>query len=198
VSVDVRFRHTAVLMAVFAALLAYFLLVDGRKDADPNGGDQQMRKAVALFDYSGADVTEVEWSDGPRRTVIRRADGNSPWELAEPSRGKAQDDRVNFAVKTFASLKAERVITDTEVLNHLADYGLQPPHATAVMKLRDGRSFTLYVGDETPDLTNRYVQLKGEEDKVYLVGILLPNYVLDFVAKPPFLPAPTPGASGRP
>ena len=189
-----KFRNTAILIVIFGALLAYFLLVEVRKNIDPSEGNEMMPKPVVLFDHSEADVVELECSDGQARTVIRRVDVNSPWEVIEPGQGEAQGDRVSFAVKWFASLKAERIITDTEVLNNLADYGLQPPHAEGTMKLKDGRSFTLYVGDETPDLTNRYVQLKDKKDKVLLVGILLPNYVIDFIKKPPFVPTPTPAS----
>lgn len=187
-----KLRNTVILIAVFGALLAYFLLVEAPKELDPSTRNPLMPKPVALFDHSEDDVLELDCSDGGSRTVIRRVDANSPWEVIKPRQGEAQDDRVSFAVKWFASLKAERTITDTEVLDNLADYGLQPPHAEGTMRLTDGRSFTLYIGDRTPDLTNRYVQLKGEEDKVLLVGILLPNYVIDFAEKPPFAPTPTP------
>lgn len=188
-----RFRNTAILITVFAALLGYFLLVETQRDFDPTDRNEVMPRPVPLFDHLPDEVVEFECADGQKRTVIRRIDESSAWEVIEPGPpGPAQDDRVNFAVKWFSSLKAERVITDTEVLNNLADYGLQPPHAAGTMKLKDGRSFTLYVGDQTPDLTNRYTQLKGQEDRVLLVGILLPHYIIHFLENPPFLPTPTP------
>jgi len=188
-----KFRNTAILVALFALLLAYFLLIENRKEYDPSEHNEMMPRPVPLLDVAADEVVEFECTDTQKRTVIRRADEKSPWQVVEPGPpGPAQDDRVSFAVKWFASLKAERVITDTEVLNNLAAYGLQPPYAAGTMKLKDGRSFTLYIGDQTPDLTNRYTQLKGEEDKVLLVGILLPHYVIHFLNEPPFLPTPTP------
>ncbi len=188
-----KFRHTAILLTAFAALLVYFLLVERQEEPDPSQRNEMMPRPVPLFDHLPDEVVEFVCTDGQKRTVLRRIGESSNWEVVEPGPpGPAQDDRVNFAVKWFSSLKAERVITDTEVLNNLADYGLQPPYAAGIMKLKDGRSFTLYVGDQTPDLTNRYTQLKGQEDQVLLVGILLPHYVIHFLEEPPFLPTPTP------
>ena len=187
-----KFRNTLLLIVAFGLLAGYFFLVEKKKDADPSKSNKMMPQTFTIFDYPETDVIELELSDSEKRTIIRRIDENSPWELVEPGQGEVEEDRVSFFVQRFASLKSDRVITETEVIENLAAYGLETPKAKGTMKLKDGREFTIYVGDKTPELTNRYVQVEGDENTVYLVGILLPNYIVDFVNKPPLKRTPTP------
>jgi hypothetical protein len=186
----VKFRNTLLLILVFGLLSGYFFLVENDNGSDPSKNNKMMSQTFTLFDYPETDVIELDLSDGEKRTIIRRIDEYSPWELVEPVHGEAEEDRVSFFVQRFVSLKADRVITETEVVENLAAYGLETPRAEGTMKLKNGRELTIYVGDKTPELTNRYVQVQGEENTVYLVGILLPNYIVDFVDKPPRKPTP--------
>ena len=190
-----RFKHTAILLVLFALLLGYFLLVERARVIDPIDPRVRAIEPVPLFDHSEADVVELDLTDGISRTVIRRADESAPWQLVEPVQGDVQTDRVDFFVRELASLKANRVMTDTTVVEDLAEYGLASPEVTGTIRLSDGQSFTLFVGDKTPGLTDRFVRIEDNPDAVFLVGILVPNYIVDFVKKPPVSPTPTPPTS---
>ena len=186
-----RFRNTIVLLVIFGLLLGYFLLVEQHRVIDPVDPRVRMMEPVPLFNYSAADIVELNLTDGLTHTIMRRSDETTPWKLVEPVQDDVQTDRVEFFVQQLASLKANRVLSETGVVDNLAEYGLRSPEVTGTIRLRDGQLFTIFVGDKTPELTDRYIQLGDDRAAVYLVGILVPNYIVDFVQKPPVAPTPT-------
>lgn len=192
-----KFRNTLILIVAFAVLAGYFFLVERVNDSNPLKRDGSLPQTLTIFDYPDSEVLELVLSGAEKRTVLRRVDENSPWELIGPGEGDVEEDRVNFFVQRFVSLKAERIITGTEVTENLSHYGLETPVARGTMKLKDGREDTIYVGDKTPELTNRYVRVKGDQNSVYLVGVLLPNLIVDFIDRPPRKRTPTPPSTSR-
>ena len=82
---------------------------------------------------------------------------------------------IDDLAASFTGLYAETVIDEKPA--SLAQYGLQPPKATAVGTFSDSSAHTLLLGDTTPTGGAFYLQVKGDP-KVYTVGTYIGNRLL--------------------
>ena len=94
----------------------------------------------------GEDLTTVEW-------YIR----NLGKELTESM-------EISDMVEKVSQIEAIREITQKSAEN----CGLTKPKAQALVTLRNGESYTMLLGDISPDNSGYYMQIKGEE-KIYIV-----------------------------
>ena len=192
-----KLRNTLILIAVFGALAAYFLLVEKPAQETPV---PTVTPAAALnvYDYVTTDVLQITVSEGPTRTVIQRDNEKVPWQLIEPVKEMADEIRANAAASQFALLRASRVLTDPADISDLSAFGLANPKVKATMKVKDGTELVLWIGDNTPEGTNAYVQKEGEKGTVYVIGTLLPETLKRFLFDLPIEPTPVPTWTPRP
>ena len=106
-----KLRNTLILIAVFGALAAYFLLVEKPAQETP-APTATPAAALNVYDYVTTDVIGITVSEGPTRTVLQRANEQVPWQLVEPVKETADEIRANEAATQFALLRASRVLTD--------------------------------------------------------------------------------------
>lgn len=71
---------------------------------------------------------------------------------------------VNAAADSVATIYATREMEDLTL-----DYGLDDPAVTATVILRDGGSYQVFVGDQSPDKSGYYLRVSDSE-KIYLVA----------------------------
>jgi hypothetical protein len=191
----VKFRNTIILLVVFGALLAYFLLLE--KDGNPSGSTGTPTPIPTnLFTFASNDVVELDLSDGMTKTTVLKRDNDAvPWKIVAPITDSGDSVTINGVVQPMSSLSASRSFTDSESTGDLAAFGLAKPRLTITAKLKDGKEYSLRIGDKTPDSTNAYVQ-KPDDKTIYLVNATLVDGASGMLDKPPVAPpTPTPTAT---
>lgn len=92
-------------------------------------------------------------------TVVQKNDAGK-WEMMAPQPLRIDQDAISSMTSTLSSLSADRLIE--EKAQDLAVYGLQSPALELVITQKDGKTYKLLVGDETPTGGGYYARLDGD------------------------------------
>jgi len=175
---------TLVLVGLCAALAAYILLVEARREPPPEEGT--LPTPAPLWEFGGGDVMGITVTRGAQTTAVKRDDGE--WRMAQPEEGEADTARLDGLVYRVAEMQSTRAMAD---VGDLAAFGLQEPEVQVTLVLSDGAEIHLEVGAENPRHTARYVQKAGDP-LVYLVSTADVDGLLRLLDEPPYPPTPTP------
>lgn len=182
-----RWRTTLVVVAVLCALLAYVLLVETKREPPPTPGTKPSPTPVPVLDVALDEVRSIGVTDGERALrLVREANG---WRIAEPEDTPADAYAVGWAIDDLLPLEARTVVL--EQLENAATYGLEPPALTLDIERVDGIVDRFYVGRETPDGSTFYLQRDGDP-RLYIVEHYRIEPFFEWLARPPYLPTPTP------
>lgn len=186
-----RWRTTLIVALVFAAILAYVLLVEGKKEPPGQPDVTPSPTPVALLDIALDDLRAVHATDGTR--VLRLVREGSDWQVAEAlgdsQRAAADMMAVSLPLNDLAHLEARAVVLDE--VSEPATYGLDPAALTLTLEAGDGTEVRLTAGRETPDGTAFYVQMAGDP-RLYLVDHYRIEPFVRWLSAPPYAPTPTP------
>ena len=168
--------RTWIVVGVFVALLAYVLLVEAKREPQPNrmsGAEDVTPTPIPLLQFDPGDLAAVQWSDArataePRALrVERRGDEWILIDLATRSETRLDDPKdILFTFEDLAHLEAREVLAGSE--GDLAAYGLEPAALVVTVETRSGEEARIEVGRETPDGTAFYVR-QSDDPQVYLV-----------------------------
>ena len=146
----------AALAALFAGMVAWALLAVERPESAALATHE--RASLAL-PFAPGDVVSLAITprSGPEFRLERTPDG---WGILTPAPGPAG----TLAVEGFLDrLGAMRVRTSLPPGGAgLAALGLAPPASRITLTLRDGRTLSLDMGDESPFDRTRYCRVGGE------------------------------------
>jgi hypothetical protein len=90
--------------------------------------------------------------------VLSRAGGT--WELTAPKPMAADQEAVTPLVSSLSSLVSDRLIDDKS--GDLTGYGLANPSETITITKKDGKTETLFLGDDTPTQSGTFVKLASD------------------------------------
>jgi hypothetical protein len=181
------FRTTWILLGILVVLGAgvYFFEIRPRPEAsslDPN---------LQIWKLDKDAVNRVVTMTGGQEQIMeKRADGL--WYLL-PQDVRADYWRISGTLIRLSNMRGSRKITDTP--RDLATYGLDQPKASLTLGLPDGESYTLLIGDKTPNDGGYYAK-EPNNDTVWLVGTFNVEDIERFVKEPAL--EPTPSASPQP
>jgi len=186
-----RWKTTLVAVLVFAAILAYVLLVERNKEPPARPEVMPSPTPVTLLDIAPGDVRAVQATDGTDTLRLTREGEDGAWQVAEGQgygqRSPANEISVSLAVEELAHLEARVVVLDA--VSDLATYGLAPPALELTLERTDGSEARLAAGREAPDGTAFYVQLAGDP-RLYLVDHYRIEPFLRWISTPPYAPTP--------
>ncbi|MEP7198806.1 MAG: DUF4340 domain-containing protein [Chloroflexota bacterium] len=177
-------RNTFIILVVLAALIAYLVYDQQQPAATPT---PTPIPSVQLLNLNDADVTGFVVTSGVSRTVAHK-DANG-WQLDEPIKDEGDSGRLNSLVSSLVKLSASRALTETP--SNLAPFGLITGTYTLELKLKDGRSETVRLGDATLGGGNYYAQHVGDP-KVYLIAPSIYGDLRRLIEQPPQKPTPEP------
>ncbi|HYV65500.1 MAG TPA: DUF4340 domain-containing protein [Myxococcales bacterium] len=122
---------------------------------------EQKEKSAKLFD--GLDKSKVRQvrltSGGKLIAVLARADGSSPWKIAEPVAAEAETATVDALLNGFADFKQKSELGEADP----AQYGLDKPAIVVSVKTEDGKESALEIGETNPFDSSVYVRKSGEK-----------------------------------
>lgn len=179
--------RTLLVVAAFAALLAYVLLAEMKREppADPDATPTP----VPILGWQIDDLQAVQFTDG-ERTVRLEREGEG-WRILRPpdTEGVPANPRtVYFPFHELAGLDAREPLEAEG--SDLATYGLDVPALTVTVETRSGAE-RVYVGRETADGTAFYVQREGDPG-LYVVDHYKFEYLFEWLSAPPYQATPTP------
>ena len=183
-----KFRNTAIVLIVLAALAGYVYYAELSPSATPTPTAE-----IKLLDLNPDEVTGLQIGDAISRTVARK--DNNIWQMDEPTKEEADSTRLNNLVAQFAKLKATRALTETPT--NLAPFGLLTGTLTLTLQLKDNRSEVIRFGQSTLSGATVYTQRAGDP-KVYLVSTTALADASRLLSAPPKKPTPTPTATPVP
>ena len=177
--------RTLLVVAAFAALLAYVLLVEMKREppADPDATPTP----VPILSWEIDDVRAVEFSDGERTTRLERE--GEGWRVLQPpdaGGAPANPHTVYFAVHELAGLDAREPL-EVEGSDR-APYGLDVPALTVTVETGPGTE-QVYVGRETADGSAFYVQREGDP-RLYVVDHYKFESLFEWLSTPPYQATP--------
>lgn len=185
------------LVIVFVALLLYVLLVqrpaqEAQANATPTPAPV-VTTSGALWEGVTADQILSVSVTGPDGTVtFGRASASEAWAVTAPEAQTADQLQAAQNAATVANLRYSNIITTT---TDLAPFGVLSPTYQIEVKLADGTSKTLRVGDKTP-LNTGYYAVRGTDTNALVVDTSSVEMMAGWVQNPPvFVPTPTPDPS---
>jgi len=170
-----KFKTTVILVAVFAALLAFILLFESKS----KGKKDEEKK---LVDLASADVEKMSLKKEDE-TIAFKKDEKGDWLIIEPLEAKADSYEVNRLAEDFSSLKFERLV-EPEAADQ-AKYGIPKKELTLWYKNRP-EPVKLLFGMENPIDNTIFSKKEGDPRIVLLASHLktqLEKKVFDFRQK---------------
>jgi len=181
-----QWKTTLIVVAVFAAVLAYVLLMEEKREPPPEPGVTPSPTPVQVLDIELDDVRAVRATDGVWSVRIARRDDR--WRITDPEDAPADTYAVFLPVDELIHLKARLIVADE--IADAATYGLNPVALTIVIETADGSEEQFHVGRETPDTTAFYVQHVGDP-RLYTVSHYQIAPFFEWLTTPPYQPTPT-------
>jgi hypothetical protein len=174
-----RWKTTLIMGAIFAALLAYVVLVETKREPPPT--------PFSIVDFALDEVKALRLTDGER--TLRMVHEGADWRIVEPENAPADAYDVYLPIDDLVHLDARIVVSDE--VDDLAAYGLDPPVLTLEVERADGTEEQFYIGRETPDGTAFYLQ-RAPDERLYIVDHYKIEPFFEWLSSPPYQPTPTP------
>ena len=183
-----RWRTALIVLGVFAALAAYVLLVEVKRQPPAEPGATPTPLPLLNIDIENVQSLDIVAKD----KSLHIEHPGQEWQIISPdvATPKVADPYVvHLAVDDLAHLPASQVLLEQTI--NLAQYGLEPVLLTLTLTARTGEQTRFFVGKQTTDEASYYVQRAGEP-RVYLVNQYTLQPFFNWLDAPPYEPTPVP------
>ncbi|MDP3063366.1 MAG: DUF4340 domain-containing protein [Chloroflexota bacterium] len=133
------------------------------------------------------DIAHITIESGGNKVAFTYT-ADRTWVFDDAERTPVAMDRFAGTTLLLSGPRAERLVQ--KQMDDPAKYGLDKPLSTIEVKLKNGRTFTLYLGNFNVDGSEQYAQLAGSPG-LYLVVTSWTSVVTRFANDPP-VPTPEP------
>lgn len=185
------------LVIVFVALLLYVLLVqrptqEAQANATPTPSTSAATAGVLWEGVTADQILSVSVTGPDGTMTFGRASASEAWAITAPEAQVADQLQAAQNAATVANLRYSNIIT---TVTDLAPFGVLSPMYQIEVKLADGTSKTLRVGDKTP-LNTGYYAVRGMDTNALVVDTGSVEMIAGWVQNPPvFVPTPTPDSN---
>src|SRR4030095_11658483 len=152
-----KFKHTAILLVLLAALAAYVYYIDLKK---PTTKEREEKKG-RLFDFERDKISPVSIKT-PESKVELRKDGQN-WRLEEPVKDRADSSVMSSLLTSVELLRSESTIDNDGkgvTKEQLKDFGISDSQ-TKVKLTVDGKPVEIVFGKDTAIPNKVYAQVEG-------------------------------------
>ena len=160
-----KMRQLMVATAVLAALAAGLYWSNHRKAAADSAVATPSVSNAKVISLNQDDISKLEIKKKDADVVLDRVSAAN-WKITSPKPLVADQSSISTILYNLSPMDGATLIDD-----HAADlkqFGLTDPDAKITATLKDGKSQTVLVGDETPTGDAAYVMVSGES-KVYSI-----------------------------
>ena len=155
-------KTTLIMVALFAAALAWYLLVERR--ARPP--EERALEAKRLFHFEPKEIASLK-INRPDGAVRLERSGGEAWRMTVPVAARADGRAADAAAGTLARLEQSRVVTNERGAAGLEEMGLSKPRATVTFTLVSPEPTTVEFGSEVPSTNSAFLRIVGR-DEIYL------------------------------
>ena len=148
-----RLYRNAIILIIIVALLggAYYFISKNKPE------EEDTVDVIVLTDISADDIETVTFKNSGNTFVMGIEDDK--WILISPDDIISDSSVVSSMAEVARSISADKLVEENA--EDLSVYGLHNPVSVEI-KLKDGTTTILEVGDETPVGTGYYARLAGE------------------------------------
>lgn len=178
-----RFTGTWVVVAVFAALLAFLLV------GNPKSRDEAREEALTLVAVDRDALEKVTISNPAGQVVLEKTDGT--WRIAAPRELPVEESLLNQVKNALEELVASDTVWDAPTEEEKKKAGLDEPELRVHYTAEGGKTGTLEIGRTLPKGELRYASssrkpgihtVRGDDVEVFAKGVtdLRRKKLLDF------------------
>jgi hypothetical protein len=160
-----KMRQLIVATVVLAALAAGLYWSNHRKPAEDSAATTPSVSNAKVISLNQDDISKLEVKKKDGDVVLDRVSAAN-WKITSPKPLVADQSSVSTILYNLAPMDGATLIDDH--VTDLKQFGLTDPDAKVTATLKDGKSQTVLIGDETPTGDAAYVMVSGES-KVYSI-----------------------------
>ena len=150
-----RWQTPAALAIVLIALGAFYYVYEIRQGPEREKAEGQKRR---VWTVDAGDVQELTL-ERPSEIVKVKREGNG-WQMLTPVKARGDRGKIEDVLTTIATMRSDREIAASP--GSVADFGLDKPAATVMLKLKDGKELGLTLGAKSPTGVWVYAREKGK------------------------------------
>ena len=160
-----KMRQLIVATVVLAGLAAALYWSNHRKPAADAASAAPSVSNSKVISLNQDDISKLEVKKKDGDVVLNRVSA-ADWKITSPKPLVADQSSVSTILYNLSPMDGATLIDDHA--SDLKQFGLADPDATITATLKDGKSQTILIGDETPTADAAYVMVTGES-KVYSI-----------------------------
>lgn len=149
-----RLLIAAVCLAVLAGLVYWS---KKHKEAEASKPAADAAPKILTLDEAQVDEIRIQ-KTGVDPMVLDKLGGK--WEIVKPEPMPADQDTVKLIVSTASALTSDELIDGKP--SSLGPFGLAAPGIQVTLKLKNGKTSTVDIGNDTPAGGSTYVKLAGD------------------------------------
>ena len=129
---------------------------------------QEAGDAPVVLSLKKDDVQKLEIRRALGETTVMSREGAGPWMISQPKQYAADPDAMTALVGALSDLHGEKVVDEQTA--DFGPYGLKEPGVAVTATMKDGKTHTLLVGDETPAGGGFYVRTGADKRLFTMAG----------------------------
>lgn len=156
-------RNLILLMVLLVALIAvYFVIHHNNQKAQEA---EEATSSEQVLNLEASEVESIQFTLDGQQVSFTKTDDT--WKLEGDDTFAVEGSAVENAISAVAGMTSERTLENVE---DLAEYGLEQPVQTVVLKTKDGVTHSIYFGNSNDSTGNDYVYIDDDSTKVYTIG----------------------------
>lgn len=149
-------RTTLILLLLALGLggFVYFYEIQGTTQRQ-----EAQEKQQQIFTFKEDQIQSLTIKKQNQNLQFERVkDSKTGWRMQSPDKAPASEGAIAYLLDLLVSSKSDRVLTVPAA--QLSDYGLQQPQATVEVKLQDGKTHQLVLGQ--PDFNRSFLYAQAD------------------------------------
>lgn len=164
-------KSILILLGVFAILLAGYMVY--QKFGDSYEKIESTTDYQTILETDREKLSEVTINYNAQSITLIKKDND--FVLAKPENITADKTVIEDVISTLISLRADKLIFEGEEI--VSQFGFENPIASIEIKLSDGTSQVLKIGNMSPSKNGHYVKTLTSK-KIYLLSLYDANKLL--------------------
>ncbi len=152
-------RIRGLLIAVTALAVLGGLVWWSNKTKTDSGDKPAAEESPKILSIKQDEIKRVEIRRTPGEITVVERDGKGPWMIIQPKPFAADPDAMTTFLASLAALNADKLV-DPQTAD-FAPFGLKEPAIIITATMKDGKTHTVLIGDETPGSGGFYVRNGG-------------------------------------
>ncbi len=149
-------RLRGLLIAVTALAVLGGLVWWSNKTKTDEGASPKSEESPKILSFKQDELKRVEIRRTPGEITVVERDGKGPWMITQPKSFAADPDAMTTFLASLATLNADKLV-DPQTAD-FAPFGLKEPAVIITATMKDGKTHTVLIGDETPGTGGYYVR----------------------------------------